>query len=1055
MIKKFHKLLLLMAIATIGMAAAAKSLAPAVTEITFCGTDAYGNEMTEDFVKGSDDVWRLNDYTVYGGTEFQLKLHINFNGDEYDEWYGCANDDEPLLKSVAPGTVVTCDIGRDIKNFRIGHTGTFSFTMNYDDIDIIQFGFEGTFEEARFLTGEFNNWGETQFIAWVGEFTLDIDPDLEGKTMSGQFLIVDENYNYYGAATNTDYYTIAEDNPTVNLATDAQGKKNLYLANEGSYSFVVTDDNVLTVSNWPVEVVTASLVGSTKPGWDMSNATVIPLTQDENTGFYTAANIPIPAGFDCQLLKHSSLSSVDDVWYGGTTGTGLIEIPDGGGDYDLMPMLGDDFKFTDNGKFTISVAPDFSEAKIYGIYAPATEFFLIGDFNNWDRENKVPFTNQDGVSTLTHTFSGEFLIVDEYGNELGGATDEEHYWLHEDWPSVMLFSDLQAANKKNIYVKDESEYTLTIVNGELTVSGWPVETISAWLIGATDDQWEGNELNFQLVKDETTGNYVLGETSIPAGYRCQVVKRSSLSSVADTWYGATADDDMFWVTEQTLGNIALNVNNKDIYFDHGGNFSFTVSPDFLSLNIAGEFDVAADYYLIGDFNYWDEENMEPFVKRDGVITLNHEFSGEFLIKDSDGNWIGTNKGDDSQRFTFTASDNSAPVTSNADKKNFNVVLPSEYTLTISDNMLTVAGFPTEGYYMAGDFNEWKPEPMTKNGDGTYSIISSFNEYNKFKFLDHEGNWYGGDTQGNGDTYEIHNDWCTDIPLTKGESGSNFIINTSGNYKFVLAQDGDNLKLSVVGFGFITLADALEGVSGTIEDELFVAAIHQGQVFVTNGTDWVCLAGVYNSDELNPGYRVDLTETNTNDFSGKGTWPTITIDSWVSFNSDDPQVPNIASYSLSEGFSPMPKPCQVVALEGWFYEDDMNVLCANNGQDHGLTIELYDAEYANMTVGGKYAILAAIGLYEPWDNGTTNAPQRMKPTDANATDNMMAVVISATPIDVPTGDPTDVVKRFADPKIVSVKYVNPAGMTSNVPFDGINIVVTTHADGSTTVVKQLH
>jgi hypothetical protein len=364
-------------------------------------------------------------------------------------------------------------------------------------------------------------------------------------------------------------------------------------------------------------------------------------------------------------------------------------------------------------------------------------------------------------------------------------------------------------------------------------------------------------------------------------------------------------------------------------------------------------------------------------------------------------------------------------------------------------MLFVTGFPTEGYYMAGDFNEWKPEPMTKNGDGTYSIVSAIDEHNNFKFLDHEGNWYGGDTQGNGDTYEIHNDWCTDIPLTKGESGSNFIINSSGNYKFVLAQDGDNLKLSVVGLGFITLADALEGVSGTIEDELFVAAIHQGQVFVTNGTDWICLTSVFNADELQPGYCVDLTQTITNDFSGKGTWPTITIDSWVTFNSDDPQVPNIASYSLSEGFSPMPKPCQVVALEGWYYEDDMNMLCANNGYDRGLTIELYDAEYANMTVGGKYAILAAIGLYEPWDNGTTNAPRRIKPTDDNATDNLMAMVISATPIEVVT----DVIERLADPEIVSVKYVNPAGLTSNVPFDGINIVVTTHADGSTTVVKQ--
>ncbi|MBQ2484909.1 MAG: hypothetical protein II519_06305 [Muribaculaceae bacterium] len=1046
MIKKFHKLLLLVAMATIGMAAGAKSLAPAVTNITLCGTDAYGNNVTEDFVKGSDDVWRLNNYTVDGGTEFQLKMHINFNGDEYDEWYGCPNDGEPLLKSATPGTIVECDIDRNIKNFRIGHTGSFTFTMTYDDIDMIQFRFEGTFEEARFLTGDFNNWGETQFTAWVGEFTLDIDSELEGKTMSGQFLIVDENYNYYGAATDMDYYTIAEDNPTVNLVSDAQGKKNLYLTNEGSYSFVVTDDNVLTVSNWPVEVVTASLVGSTKHGWDMSNATVIPLTQDDNTGYYTAANTPIPAGFNCQVLKHSSLSSVDDVWYGGTTGTGNIDIPDGGGDYDLMTMLGDDFTFTDNGKFTISVAPDFSEAKIYGIYTPATEYFLIGDFNNWDRDSKVPFTNQDGVSTLTHTFSGEFLIMDEYGNELGGATDEEHWWLHEDRPSVMLFTELQAANKKHLYVKDESNYTLTIANGELTVSGWPVETITAWLIGDTDEPWEGGELNFKLTKDEATGNYVLGETSIPGGYHFQVVKRSSLSSVADVKYGAITDDEMYLVSD--LGNIALNVNSKDIYFDRDGNFSFTVSPDFFNLNIAGEFDAAPGYYLIGDFNDWNEDNMVPFVKRDGDITLTKEFCGEFLIVDHDGNQIGANMGGDNPRFTFTANGNNVAITSNSDKKNFNLMVPARYTLTISGNMLFVAGFPTEGYFVAGDFNNWKPEAMTKNDNGTYSIVTAINENDKFKFLDHEGNEYGGDTQGDGDTYEIYNDRCTDIPLANGESGSDFIINASGNFKFVIAEDGDELKFSVVGLGFITLADALEGVSGTIEDELFVAATYHDQVFVTNGTDWVRLAGVYNTDELRPGYCVDLTQTITSGFEGKGTYPTIILDSWASFYSDDPQVPDIASYSLAEGFDPMPKPCQVVTLVGWFYNiDDTNVLCADNGNDHGLTIELYEAEYANLTEGNMYTIQAAIALNEPWDNSAANAPRRMKPSDSNATDNLRAMVIKA---DIVTG----VSEHVTESEIVGVKYVNLAGQSSNVPFNGINIVVTTHADGTTTVAKQL-
>ena len=40
------------------------------------------------------------------------------------------------------------------------------------------------------------------------------------------------------------------------------------------------------------------------------------------------------------------------------------------------------------------------------------------------------------------------------------------------------------------------------------------------------------------------------------------------------------------------------------------------------------------------------------------------------------------------------------------------------------------------------------------------------------------------------------------------------------------------------------------------------------------------------------------------------------------------------------------------------------------------------------------------------------------------------------------------------EIVSVKYVNAAGLVSDRPFEGVNIVVTKYTDGSTTTVKQV-
>jgi hypothetical protein len=39
-------------------------------------------------------------------------------------------------------------------------------------------------------------------------------------------------------------------------------------------------------------------------------------------------------------------------------------------------------------------------------------------------------------------------------------------------------------------------------------------------------------------------------------------------------------------------------------------------------------------------------------------------------------------------------------------------------------------------------------------------------------------------------------------------------------------------------------------------------------------------------------------------------------------------------------------------------------------------------------------------------------------------------------------------------VIDVKYVTPSGVVSNLPHDGINIIVTTRSDGSRNAVKRL-
>ncbi len=827
--KRILTLMVLGVIVAISTVAKASELAPYVTSIDLYGSSNDWSEPIGRFEKDGDGVWHLDDVEINDVTTFKLKLHINNpQGQESDVWFGIKNGDEQTLKSASPGTIVECSSASNAPNFRIGHPGKFSFTLNDNDINSAQFHFEGKFEENRFITGEFNNWGETRFTAWVGEYTLKIDPD-DSPPMSGQFLIIDQDYNYLGGITDGEYYTITKDNPNVELATEAQGKKNLYLANDGYYSFTIDENDMLTIDNWPEEVVTVSIVGSTVSGWDMSNARIIPLTLDQSTGKYISEPTGILAGFDCQLLKHSSFNSVGDTWYGGSSDNFTIEIPEGSSDIPLESLLGADFCFTDNGIFTFTLSPDFSTLNISGSYNVENQYFLIGDFNNWKQDEKVAFVAQDGVLTLTQEMVGEFLILDIYGNLLGGATNDNRYVLHEGWPSVQLTTD----NKKNLYVANVGKYTLTIQNGTLTVTS----------------------------------------------------------------------------------------------------------------------------------------------------------------------------------------------------------------------------FPTDDYYICGDFNNWVSEPMTKNADGTYSIVMTIGEDNQFKFRDHQGNWYGGNTQGNGDTYLIHSEWCTDVPLTKGDSGSNFIINTTGSYKFILAGNDDALKLTVVGLGDITLAEALEGISGNISDYLYVAAVYQNKVYVTNGTDWLRLENVYNADELSEGYCVELPDPIPDGLSGKDTQPTFTIDNWLSISSDVPQVPVIVNYSLAEPFHPMPKPCQVVNLEGWFFhQDDTSVLCAYNDQsgNYNPSIKLSNTDdMVDMEEGRMYNIKAAITLREPWQN---IAP-RIMPSDSNAIENLVAEVIEFKAKELPIA--TGIINTTDAATVVSVKYVNTAGQVSLKPFKGVNIVVTTHSDGIITTVKEVH
>lgn len=142
--------------------------------------------------------------------------------------------------------------------------------------------------------------------------------------------------------------------------------------------------------------------------------------------------------------------------------------------------------------------------------------------------------------------------------------------------------------------------------------------------------------------------------------------------------------------------------------------------------------------------------------------------------------------------------------------------------------------------------------------------------------------------------------------------------------------------------------------------------------------------------------------------------------------------------------------EIGRADGYFrYIDGKPYLCSE--QDSVMVKIAFDyapaleAEMASKE-GFYYALLCVFTLDEPWEE---NLPiRRIHSTDedyfTNYTLHPLAVI-----------EFSDIDEIVADKMVIDRKYVSPAGVVSELPQDGVNIVVTTHSDGSRTTTKRLN
>ena len=192
----------------------------------------------------------------------------------------------------------------------------------------------------------------------------------------------------------------------------------------------------------------------------------------------------------------------------------------------------------------------------------------------------------------------------------------------------------------------------------------------------------------------------------------------------------------------------------------------TAYPQFLPISATPAVTTGPDYYLIGTFNGWaqQDENYKFTALADGSYRLNNTMPDgvRFKILKVDGNdvsWLGGSAGD---YFGITKD-----VCTNiqlVDGADFYMAAGGNCTFTVSaDLKLTVS--KEAQLFLAGTFNNWgKTDALEATSDG-WTIEKELSVDDEFKFVDEWGSWYGG-----GNT------------IAEVNLGATIALNTGGNFK---------------------------------------------------------------------------------------------------------------------------------------------------------------------------------------------------------------------------------------------------------------------------------
>ncbi len=246
-----------------------------------------------------------------------------------------------------------------------------------------------------------------------------------------------------------------------------------------------------------------------------------------------------------------------------------------------------------------------------------------------------------------------------------------------------------------------------------------------------------------------------------------------------------------------------------------------------------------------------------------------------------------------------------------------------------------------------------------------------------------------------------------------------------------------------------VAEGVDNTEYTVADALHIAAKAPNCVFVTDGQgNWMkvaaegeILADLLAWDDIKANTLVGtLSEANCNQ--------TLTVTK-AATEATAPVTAELNAWNLAQDnpagaqYHFAPKTNEVIKLTGYWFDGAFRGYANNTGQSATADMSWCTSNTA-MVNGQLYKdVVSVVQLKAPWDNGTKVAAD-----DELAFQNYKVYPISVEDDNVVTGVET----LNGDKSIVSVQYVNVAGQVANTPFNGVNMVVTRYADGSTVTTK---